>query len=122
MLRDSFYSIVSQENISDTQTQTKVLINAAHPIFEGHFPEQPVVPGVCMLQMVKDIVADKAQRNIQLQSLANVKFINVVIPQQHSELDITIKYEISVDNSIKVSSRITANETVFLKISSAVYS
>lgn len=122
MLRDSFYSIVSQENISDTQTQTKVLINAAHPIFEGHFPEQPVVPGVCMLQMVKDIVADKAQRNIQLQSLANVKFINVVIPQQHSELDITIKYEISVDNSIKVSSTITANETVFLKISSAVYS
>ena len=122
MLRDSFYSIVSQENISDTQTQTKVLINAAHPIFEGHFPEQPVVPGVCMLQMVKDIVADKAQRNIQLQSLANVKFINVVIPQQHSELDITIKYENSVDNSIKVSSTITANETVFLKISSAVYS
>ncbi len=122
MLRDSFYSILSQETISDTQTQTKVLINAAHPIFEGHFPEQPVVPGVCMLQMVKDIVADKAQRNIQLQSLANVKFINVVIPQQHSELDITIKYEISVENSIKVSGSITANETVFLKISSAVYS
>ncbi len=121
MLRDSFYSIVSQEIISDTQTQTKVLINEAHPIFEGHFPEQPVVPGVCMLQMVKDIVADKAQRSIQLQSLANVKFINVVIPQQHSELDIHLKFDNTDENSIKVSGSIAANETVFLKISSAVY-
>ncbi len=121
MLRDSFYSILSQETISDTQTQTKVLINAAHPIFEGHFPEQPVVPGVCMLQMVKDIVSDKAQRNIQLQSLANVKFINVVIPQQHSELDIHLKFDSTDENSIKVSGSITAHETVFLKISSAVY-
>ncbi|MFN8283430.1 MAG: hypothetical protein U0U67_09470 [Chitinophagales bacterium] len=121
MLRDSFYSIVSQEALNDTSSLTKVSINATHPVFEGHFPEQPVVPGVCMLQMVKDIVSDKVQRVVQLQSIGNVKFTSVVIPQQHPELDITIKYESSDDHSIKISSTISADETVFLKISSAVY-
>ena len=31
-------------------------INPLHKIFKGHFPGQPVVPGVCMLQMGREIL------------------------------------------------------------------
>ena len=51
MLMNDFYTI------SDLQTEEfsiscKATFNKDHDIFNGHFPGQPVVPGVCMMQMI----------------------------------------------------------------------
>lgn len=121
MLRDSFYSIISQTQQGESSLITQVKINAAHAIFNGHFPGNPVVPGVCMLQMIKDILSGKVNNDIRLQSLANVKFITVVDPTQHDSLEINIKFENSGENAYKVNAVITAQDIVFLKISNAVY-
>ena len=29
-------------------------LNPEHPVYEGHFPGNPVVPGVCQVQMICD--------------------------------------------------------------------
>jgi 3-hydroxyacyl-[acyl-carrier-protein] dehydratase len=121
MLRDSFYTILSQDQQNESSVITNVKINAAHDIFNGHFPGNPVVPGVCMLQMIKDILSEKVGRDIRLQSLSNVKFIAVVDPTQHDTLEINIKFENNGENAYKVNAVITAQDIVFLKISNAVY-
>jgi len=36
--------------------KTDVKLNRLYQIFDGHFPGHPVLPAVCMLQMVKDVV------------------------------------------------------------------
>lgn len=32
----------------------RVRLDAAHPIYAGHFPGNPVLPGVCTLQIVRE--------------------------------------------------------------------
>lgn len=32
----------------------RVRLDAAHPVYAGHFPGNPVLPGVCTLQIVRE--------------------------------------------------------------------
>ncbi len=61
-------------------------IDAAHPALAGHFPGNPVVPGVVLL----DHVLDAAQRNFGLRAgalrLPQVKFLQPLLPQQAAEI------------------------------------
>lgn len=122
MLRNDFYTILSKKKSSENTFSATIVINENHAIFEGHFPQNPVVPGVCMLQMVKDLMEDELHKSIQLQSIGNVKFTAVVNPAQNPELDIKISYELSDGKSYKINSIISSKEVVFLKIVNAVYS
>ena len=52
ILRDTFYKINTlkfQENVLEAE----ISIDAKHAIYEGHFPNNPVTPGVVQLEMVK---------------------------------------------------------------------
>ena len=32
----------------------RVRLDASHPVYRGHFPGHPVLPGVCTLQLVRE--------------------------------------------------------------------
>ena len=55
MLLNDFFTI-NETVRSETEIWAELLINSNHIIFEGHFPNQPVVPGVCMETTTTDIV------------------------------------------------------------------
>jgi 3-hydroxyacyl-[acyl-carrier-protein] dehydratase len=121
MLRNDFYTILSKNVINENSFSATISINEKHDIFNGHFPQNPVVPGVCMLQMVKDLLEDELQKTVHLKSIGNVKFTAVVNPTQNPTLDIKITYELTDGKSYKINSIISSKEVVFLKIVNAIY-
>lgn len=121
MLRNDFYTILSKNTISENSFSATISINEKHDIFNGHFPQNPVVPGVCMLQMVKDLLEDELQKTVHLKSIGNVKFTAVVNPTQNPTLDIKITYELTDGKSYKINSIISSKEVVFLKVVNAIY-
>ncbi|MDB5228964.1 MAG: Beta-hydroxyacyl-(acyl-carrier-protein) dehydratase, FabA/FabZ [Bacteroidota bacterium] len=121
MLLGDFYTINSKEIISGTSFSSAISINKNHDVFNGHFPGNPIVPGVCMLQIVKDLIEIHFQKQVRLQSISNVKFTAVINPAQHHNLDVLVSYENIENNSYKINSTISSKEVVFLKIINAVY-
>jgi 3-hydroxyacyl-[acyl-carrier-protein] dehydratase len=57
-------------------------INWGHPIFEGHFPGRPVVPGACLLQIVKELVSLALGDEIRLIRADQIKFISMIGPDE----------------------------------------
>jgi len=55
-------------------------INWNHPIFEGHFPGRPLVPGACLLQLVKELVSMAINSEVRLIRADQVKFISMIGP------------------------------------------
>ena len=55
MLINDFYNCHDIE-AHENEYGCRIVFNAAHDIFKGHFPGQPVVPGVCMMEMVKELL------------------------------------------------------------------
>jgi 3-hydroxymyristoyl/3-hydroxydecanoyl-(acyl carrier protein) dehydratase len=50
--------------------------------FKGHFPDQPVLPGVCLI--LSALIAAEAMRGapVYLESMSSAKFFSVVRPDQ----------------------------------------
>ena len=67
MLLNNFFEL-NNLIVSDDRTNAaaKATLNPKHPIFDGHFPESPVVPGVCMIQMIKEILSVILQEEIMV--------------------------------------------------------
>lgn len=114
MLKDHFYHIIStlqQENSVEVSLQ----LNAAHEIFKGHFPDQPVVPGACLLQIVKEVLNISLEKELRLQKAGNIKFIVPVDPRVTDELQLNITYK-PLDSGLQISATLNANGVACFKM------
>ena len=50
MLLENFYKIIHIKEREDGKQEIEIELNPGHVLYQGHFPGQPVVPGVCTLQ------------------------------------------------------------------------
>ena len=76
-LLNSLYSIDRRE-----QTEYTVHFDASHPIFAGHFPEQAIVPGACLVQIAEELAGLTVGQPVRFTALRNVKFRQPVTPDQ----------------------------------------
>lgn len=58
----------------------RVRFDPDDPVFGGHFPGEPVVPGVALLDAAATLVARVAARSLRLARVRSVKFRNIVRP------------------------------------------
>jgi 3-hydroxyacyl-[acyl-carrier-protein] dehydratase len=80
MLMNDFYT-VSELHSEEHSISCKASFNKDHDIFNGHFPGQPVVPGVCMMQMVKELLEQQFGKKLILRSTGQVKFLRLITPE-----------------------------------------
>ena len=60
--------------------EARVRFTADDPVFAGHFPRTPVLPGVVLIDASVGLVARAHGRALRLERLASVKFIRTVAP------------------------------------------
>lgn len=113
MLKDHFYTITSLSH-QDNTIQSVLQLNSGHEIFVGHFPGQPVVPGACMLQILKEILNEAMGSAYQLKKGDNLKFIAPIDPLMTPEVALKITYK-TVDTGIQLTAALSANEVTCFK-------
>lgn len=114
ILLNDFFTINDKVS-SETEIWAELYINARHKIFEGHFPNQPVVPGVCMMQMVKEILESVIGKETNLVQAADMKFLAVIDPSQNNLIHTTIKYLTDENGNINIQASLYKDELVHFK-------
>lgn len=90
MLMNDFYTVHELQPSLDSLSCV-VVFNSTHQIFEGHFPGQPVVPGVCMVQITKELLQQQLDKSLILRSTGQVKFLQLITPDVIPEVNISWK-------------------------------
>jgi len=106
MLLNDFYSIVQQVPAAGS-VKAKIAINTSHGILKGHFPGLPVVPGVCMMQMVLEMM--------EVSSGKQVSLIAVINPEQIGEIEMAISYA-EEGGQFLISATLFAGAVTFFKL------
>ena len=114
ILLDDFYTIKNLTKV-DSAVNAELELNASHKIYEGHFPGQPVTPGVCMMQMVKEIIETVLQRETRLVRASEMKFLLMIIPGENNIINAQIKYSIDENEGIHVIAALLKDNTTYFK-------
>ena len=114
MLQGNFYTILNNQAKADS-VNLLLELNPDHHIFEGHFPQVPVVPGVCMMQMVKELVEDFTGLRLRLAKADHLKFLTIINPRENKLLQVDIAIISNSSQGIHVTAAFFRQETVFFK-------
>lgn len=113
MLRNDLYTTGSIIKTNSLHL-VPVTLNPAHAIFTGHFPGQPVLPGVCMLEMVKEILEELLQQQLRISKGPQIKFLSMIIPDKDPDFTIELQYEM-VNGIIQARGKIFREQVIFMK-------
>jgi len=118
ILLNDFYTIINRD-ASDSTVRAKISINPTHKIFEGHFPGLPIVPGVCMMQIIREIMEVTTERSLMIVGADNMKFLSVINPDQNPEVDVSITYS-EDSGTFNVNASLFAGTVTFFKLKAAL--
>lgn len=90
-------------------------INADSEILKGHFPGHPVVPGACMLQIVKEILENALNYPIRLKKADQLKFMIMIDPTNTSIVVLDITYKNAEDDAIVVTAKLSNPDALYFK-------
>lgn len=90
-------------------------INADNDILKGHFPGHPVIPGACMLQVIKEVLESVLQTRLRLKKAGQLKFMTMIDPGVTSHVEMDISYKQAEDNNLTVNAKLSNPDIVYFK-------
>lgn len=114
MLLNDFFTINGLQ-VSGTDVTATIIIDPAHKIFEGHFPGQPVVPGVCQMQILKEIMEMVTEKKLDVVKAYDMKFLAVIDPSKNDQVSVSIKYAEDPSGGLQVTGNLFKDELQHFK-------
>lgn len=115
ILLNKFYTVLEQTH-EESNLQALIRINPEHEIFKGHFPGQPVVPGVCMVQIVKELLEQFSGKKLLFSKGSQLKFLQLLIPENAGHIQVSISWK-EEDNGYLTNADFKRNNEAVFKLS-----
>jgi 3-hydroxyacyl-[acyl-carrier-protein] dehydratase len=124
MLLEDFYTVLHRSGPEAELSQTGVPaeryrftleLNPCHPVYSGHFSGNPVVPGVCQLQMISELLSVIKESPLRLIDADNVKFLSLMVPEKNRVIEAEIHVRTGVKGEIFANATLREGEIVFIK-------
>lgn len=115
-LLNSFFHIQSRSDEGGAPT-FDVVLDPTHAIFRAHFPGNPIVPGVCQVQMTRELLETVLGEHLALVRAKNIKYLTVMTPTQQTAYSIAFRKITTEGDSRSITADITAGGVTYTKLS-----
>ena len=75
-----WYTLVAVKQSAEFEISAKVKTEGDSPWYSGHFPGEPILPGIAQLGMVADVISKFSKDDLYIRSLSRVKFKKISKP------------------------------------------
>jgi 3-hydroxyacyl-[acyl-carrier-protein] dehydratase len=116
---DELFAIVDPPAQGTNSASTRVTLNAGHSVFNGHFPDRPVLPGVVMVHIATRIISTMMGDPMRIEQARAIKFLAPVDPRATPELAFQTTLQPS-DSGTRVEVQATAGSTIVMKLTASV--
>lgn len=80
-LQNKLYTITGERLAESGERIYTLRFNASHPLFAGHFPGHPIVPGACLIQIAEELTVQTTSRPGAYTAIRNLKFRQPITPE-----------------------------------------
>lgn len=115
---NNLYTIDSKD-VVDASIRYNIHLDASHFIYQAHFPDEPITPGVCIIQIAKELLEEHLGIGLEIQKVKNVKFLNVISPLAIPNVTYVFEKIIPDDSekTYKVMTQVSSDEISLAKLS-----
>lgn len=89
-LKNDLYTVLRRDTNALAGT-FEVKLNPECFIYKAHFPGEPVTPGVCIVQVAKELLEELVDCQLDIVRVKNVKFLSVLSPTDDSVVTFCVK-------------------------------
>lgn len=114
MLIKDYYTIEGREK-AEGKAFFHIRLNPDCPIYQGHFPGEPVSPGVCNIQLLKELAEEVAGCELMMNHLNLCRLTTLVTPLTHPTMVATLVLEESSDG-YKLHATLGKGEEIYLEM------
>ena len=104
------YFIIQDRQEEENSVIFSVALNPGHNVYKGHFPDMPVSPGVCSIQLIKECLQQKVGKKLLLKNISQCKFLSVIVPSENGNLRVNMQITETGEKSYKIKATITNPE------------
>ena len=109
---ENYYRILSQD-ITDNNAEFRIELCEDCPVYAGHFPGNPIAPGACNIEMVRECISVVMKREVRLAEIKLCKFTRIIRPNADERLLLTLQWDNSkVKSTIYVGDELAAQINV----------
>lgn len=113
MIIEDLYTYEVREHRENT-IEAVIRVNENCVVYEGHFPDFPVTPGVCQVLMIKEILEDELHIRLRLSSAGNIKFTSMHTPADARIIEAKISY-VKDGNNYKTNGLLFQGDNIYLR-------
>ncbi len=84
-----WHSMTNPDCFNETQITCKAGAKPDSPWFSGHFPGDPILPGIAQIAMVFDVIKQVHKESRKISEIRRVRFKQVIRPDDGLDLIIT---------------------------------
>jgi len=81
-----WYLLNKIESNAENEIRAVIQIPAASPWFDGHFPGEPILPGLAQIGIVFDAIKKASEGELRVLSVSRVRFKRIVRPEDRLEV------------------------------------
>ncbi|OYT17815.1 MAG: 3-hydroxyacyl-ACP dehydratase [Bacteroidetes bacterium 4572_77] len=115
MLENKLY-IIKEFNFEKEELKAQIEINPQSEIFKGHFPDVPVLPGVSMMHLVKELLEKALNRSLNVVSAKNIKFLQMVNPTITNTLDVLVNILDNQQDELSIKASLQSQDNTHFKM------
>ena len=111
-LQNEMFTIVGGDD-----DHVKIELNANHLIYQAHFPGNPITPGVCIVQIIGELLSGRLNRQLTLSKITNLKFNSTISPADDPVVEVNFTTVEASETECVAKGTITVEENIKTKFS-----
>lgn len=93
-----------------------IVINSEDPLFKGHFPFRPILPGVCTMQIIKECICSILSRDLYFSNITQCKFVGMIDPLIDNAIAIKIECKNDEFNNVLINASVSSSNVIVCKL------
>lgn len=102
-LADYLYAIARADSAEKTYT-VRLLNDCA--IYRAHFPGEPITPGVCIVQMAKELMELHTGAHLEIAKVKDARFLSVLSPTTTREVTFKLSNIMPTTDGLAIAARV----------------
>ena len=108
-MENTYFFFASKPEKTDENYKIEVELNDECAVYKGHFPGNPISPGVCNMNMIRQCAEQITGARLRIKEIAHCRFLALITPKTEKYLTVNISFSEEENSTFTIIASICDN-------------